>query len=179
MVIMNNTLPPQTNTKGWLKIGWRLMATYGIFFILLSILVPLHSYFSLPNQPMMTFALGDERFTGLSWSQIMSINPNLGLWIVFTMISMCAMMMGLGILIFAIARRSYRQGERWAWRTLLAATLIPFAHYAFISAVHWSHGISFWTLLPGSSGVGADLINIIMLVWLYFGLWLPRKELKD
>ena len=169
----------QTITKSWLNIGWKLMAAYGGFFILLSILVPLFSYFSLPDQPMMTFASGDEKFIGLSWSQIMSVSPNLGLWIVLTMISMCAMMMGSGILILALARRPYRQGERWAWRALLAATLVPlFAHYLFISVIHWSHGLPIWTLPPGSSGVGADLINVIVLVWLYFGLWLPRKELK-
>ena len=92
---------------------------------------------------------------------------------------MCAMMMGLGILILALARRPYRYGERWAWWALLAATLIPLAYYIFISAIHWSHGIPLWTLAPGSSGVGADLVNIVVLVWLYFGLWLPRKELKD
>jgi hypothetical protein len=176
---MNNTTQAMRRSKEWLPLGWKLMVAYGIFFIVLSILIPLHSYFSLPGQPMMTFAVGDERFTGLSWSQIMSISPNLGLWIVFTMISMCGMMMGSGILILAIARRPYRQGERWAWRALLAATLVPFAHYTFISTVHWSHGIPLWTLLPGKSGVGADLINIIALVWLYFGLWLPRKELQD
>ena len=176
---MNNTSQIMEQPKKWLPLGWKLMYAYGVLFIVLSVLVPLYSYFSLPNQPMMTFALGDEKFTGLAWSQIMSLSPDLGLWIVFTMISMCAMMMGLGILILAIARRPYRQGERWAWRALLAATLIPFVHYAFISGVHWSHGIPLWTLLPGSSGVGADLINIIVLVWLFFGLWLPRKELKD
>src|SRR3989338_1873110 len=176
---MNNTSQIMEQPQPWLPLGWKLMYAYGVLFIVLSVLVPLYSYFSLPNQPMMTFALGDEKFTGLAWSQIMSLSPDLGLWIVFTMISMCAMMMGLGILILAIARRPYRQGERWAWRALLAATLIPFVHYAFISGVHWSHGIPLWTLLPGSSGVGADLINIIVLVWLFFGLWLPRKELKD
>ena len=173
---MDNSL---TQNRKWLPLGWKLMVAYGGFYILLSILVPLFSYLSLPNQPMMTFASGDEKFIGLSWSQIMSVSPNLGPWIVFTMISMCAMMMGLGILILALARRPYRQGERWAWRALLAAALIPFAHYAFISAIHWSHGMPLWTLPPGSSGVGADLINVVALIWLYFGLWLPRKELVD
>ena len=176
---VNNTTQTMEQPKKWLPLGWKLMVVFGVLYIALSVLVPLHSYFSLPNQPMMTFAIGDERFTGLSWSQIMSASQDLGLWIVFTMISMCAMMMGLGILILAIARRPYRNGEKWAWRALLAATLIPFVHYAFISAIHWLHGIPIWTLLPGSSGVGADLINIIVLVWLFFGLWLPRKEIKD
>ena len=93
---------------------------------------------------------------------------------------MCGMMMGFGILIFVLARRPYRQGERWAWRALFAATLIPvFVHYLFITAIHFAHGIPIWTLPPGSSGVGADLINVVVLVWLYFGLCLPRKELKD
>ena len=174
---MDTTL---TQNKKWLPLGWKLIAAYGALFILLSILVPLHSYFSLPNQPMMTFASGDETFIGLSWGQIMTVSPNLGLWIVLTMISMCGMMMGFGILIFALARGPYREGERWAWRALFAATLVPvFAHYLLITAIHWLHGIPIWTLAPGSSGVGADMINVIVLIWLYFGLWLPRKELKN
>ncbi|MEK6839892.1 MAG: hypothetical protein AABX72_03050, partial [Nanoarchaeota archaeon] len=113
---MNNTTQIMEQPKKWLPLGWKLMYAYGVFFIVLSILVPIASYLALPIQPMMTFAGVDEKFTGLVWSQIMSLSPNLVLWIVFTMISMCAMMIGLGILILAISRRAYRQGERWAWR---------------------------------------------------------------
>jgi hypothetical protein len=173
-------MPQTTDKKSRLNIGWKLIAAFGVSWILIPVIMPLSSYFSLPNQPMTTFGIADQRFTGVSWSQIMSLSPNLGLWIVLTRISMSAMMLGLGILIFALARRPYRQGERWAWRALLAATLIPiFVYYGFICAIHISHGIPIWMFPPGSSGIMADSVNVIVLVWLYFGLWHPRKELKD
>jgi len=171
-------MPQITNTKDRLKIGWKLMVAFGAHWCLLAILMPLSSYLSLPNQPAATFGMADEKFTGFSWSQINSVSPNLGLWIVLTKISMSAMMMGLGILILTIAYRPYRQGERWAWRALLASTLIPiFVYYGFICAIHISHRIPIWTFRPGSSGVMADLVNVFVLTWLYFGLWYPRKHL--
>src|ERR1051326_1893070 len=105
-----------TNTKNRLNIGWKLMVAFGGHWCLLAVLMPLSSYFSLPDQPVATFGPGDEKFTGLSWGQIISVSPNLGRWIVLTRISMSAMMVGLGILIVTIAYRPYRQGERWAWQ---------------------------------------------------------------
>lgn len=167
----------RTITKDRLNIGWKLMVAFGIHWCLLAVLMPLSSYLSLPNQPVTTFGVADEKFTGLSWSQIISVSPNLGLWIVLTKISMSAMMMGLGILISTLAYRPYRQGERWAWLALLASTLIPmFVYYSLICAIHLSHGIPIWTFRPGSSGVMADLVNVFVLIWLYFGLWYPRKS---
>ena len=167
----------QPQTRKWLPISWKVMVGYGILNIFFAILVPLQSYFALPNQPMFVFGAGDERFTGLSWNQIMALSPELGRWIVLTMVSMCAMMMGGGILIVALARNPYRKGERWAWQSLALATLVPIGYYLLISPVHWPKGLPFWVLPPGSSGVGADLFVAIALIWLYIGLWLPRKEL--
>jgi len=175
-----NNMRQLTNTKSRLNIGWKLMVVFGAHWCLLAVLMPLTSYLSLPNQPVTAFGMADEKLTGLSWGQIISVSPDLGLWIVLTKISMSAMMMGLGILIATLSYKVYRQGERWAWRALLASTLIPiFVYYGFICAIHISHRIPIWTFRPGSSGVMADLVNVFVLAWLYFGLWYPRKHLKD
>lgn len=170
-----------TNTtiqkRKWLPLGWKMMAGYGIFFIALSIFVPLQSYFAYPRQPMIVFGPADERFTGVSWDKIMALSPDLGLWLVFTMISMCAMMLIAGVLTFMIARSAYRQGERWAWKALLIGHLVSNAYYVLLFIPHVSRGI--YPVVPASSGLGVDPVLLISFIWLYFGLWLPRKELID
>ncbi|MBI4173698.1 MAG: hypothetical protein HY519_03175 [Candidatus Aenigmarchaeota archaeon] len=165
--------------RKWLPFGWKVMAAYGLINIFFAIIVPFSSYFGLPGQPMFVFAQGDAQFTGLTWGQIAALSPDLGTWIVLTMASMCAMMMGVGILTFMIARHAYRNGERWAWKALVAANVLTLAYYVFfIGGVHAAKGLPFWTWVPGTSGVGADLFVVIFAVWLAVGLWLPRKELQ-
>ncbi|MBI2675209.1 MAG: hypothetical protein HYX24_02025 [Candidatus Aenigmarchaeota archaeon] len=155
------------------------MAAYGIMNIFFAVAVPFSSYFGLPGQPMFVFAQGDEKFTGLTWDRIASFNPDLGTWIVLTMVSMCAMMMSVGVLTFMISRHSYRQGERWAWKALVAANALTLAYYVFfIGGAHAAKGLQFWTWIPGTSGLGSDLFIAIAIIWLVAGLWLPRKELK-
>jgi len=163
--------------KKWLDFGWKAMAGDGIFFVVLSIFVPIASYLTYPKQPMMVFGPVDTQFTGLTWDRIMAFSPDLGLWLVFSMVSMCAMMMLGGILTFTIARGPYRCGELWAWKALLIGNLVSNGYYILIYIAHASRGI--YPIVPGASGLGADLVLLVPLVWLYVGLWLPRKELHD
>lgn len=168
-------------SKQWLPISWKVMAAYGILFIFFAILVPFASYFALPNQPSFVFGPADEKFTGLTWDKIAALNLDFGLWVVLTMVSMCAMMMSAGVLTFMISKTAYREGKRWAWRALAIAHVFVLVVYYlfFIGGLHIARGLPFWTLYPGSSGLGADWFIIVGIVWLYFGLWLPRRELKD
>ena len=174
---MNNTTQSMEQPKKWLDFGWKAMAGYGIFFVVLSIFVPIASYLTYPKQPMMVFGPVDTQFTGLTWDRIMAFSPDLGLWLVFSMVSMCAMMMLGGILTFTIARGPYRCGELWAWKALLIGNLVSNGYYILIYIAHASRGI--YPIVPGASGLGADLVLLVPLVWLYVGLWLPRKELHD
>ena len=173
---MDNTTQVMEQPKKWLNFGWKAMAGYGIFFIFLSIFVPIASYLTYPKQPMMLFGSADATFTGLSWDKIMAFSPDLGMWLVFSMVSMCAMMMLGGILTFMITRGPYRKGERWAWKALLIGHLVSNGFYVLIYLAHVSRGI--YPIIPGASGLGADPILVVGLVWLYVGLWLPRKELR-
>ena len=167
-------------SKRWLPLGWKLMVAFGFFYVALGVLVPFQSYFALPAQPMIVFGPVDEKFTGLSWGNIMSFSPALGSWMVLSMVSMCGMMIIGGVLTVSIARHAYRNGERWAWRALLVANLLSLAYYIFfIGGFHAARGIYFWNNYPGSSGFGADLVVVITLIWLFLGLWLPRRELKS
>jgi len=174
---VNNTTQSMEQPKKWLDFGWKAMAGYGIFFVVLSIFVPIASYLTYPKQPMMVFGPVDTQFTGLTWDRIMAFSPDLGLWLVFSMVSMCAMMMLGGILTFTIARGPYRCGELWAWKALLIGNLVSNGYYILIYIAHASRGI--YPIVPGASGLGADLVLLVPLVWLYVGLWLPRKELHD
>lgn len=177
--IMNN-IQTQAPKRKWLPIGWKVMVAYGIQFIFFGIFVPVSSYFTLPDQPMAVFGLVDEKFTGLAWNQVISLGPDFGLWIVLTMVSMCAMMITVGVLTFQISRYAYREGKRWAWKTLVIANLLLLAYYTFfIGGLHMARGLRFWTFYPGASGVVADGFIVVTVIFLYFGLWLPRKELVD
>lgn len=163
-----------------LNLGWKVMVGWGILNIFFSILVPVTSLFISPK--LFTFGIEDEKFVGMSWEQIVASSPSMGLWMVLMMVSMCAMMVGLGILTVGIAQNAYRNGERWAWRWLTAASVIVLLYNLVFVVVYAQRGLyGMFTssgLFPSGVNVGIPFM-IIWIIVLYIGLWLPRKELKS
>lgn len=159
--------------NGWLNIGWKIMLAWGIMTIFFAFFVPLLSYLALPNQPMTTYMADDAKFTGVAWDKIAALSPELGLWIVMLMTSMCAILMGWGIMAMYLSKEAYRRGERWAWRALLGGYGTSFILYqAILTFPYFSRG------LYGLSSVSLGLPFAIFAVLIFiFGLWLPRKEL--
>ncbi len=165
--------------RRWLNLGWKVMVGWGILNIFFSILVPLTSLFISPK--LFTFGIEDEKFVGMSWEQIVA-NPDMGLWMVLMMVSMCAMMIGLGILTVGISRNAYRRGERWAWRWLSAASVIVLLYNLSFVILYAQRGLygMFTSAGPFPSGINVGIpFMIIWVIVLYVGLWLPRKELKS
>jgi len=171
-----NEIPQVIESRSWLNIGWKVMAGWGILNIFFSIVTPLTSLFL--SAKVFTYGIEDTKFVGMSWEQIVAMSPNMGLYMVLMMVSMCAIMMSSGLLILGISKYAYRRGERWAWRWLLVSNLIQILYYLLILFFYAKQGL-YGLLGPTLSGanVGVTFI-IIWAIVLYIGLWLPRKELQ-
>jgi len=166
--------------RKWLPIGWKIMAVYGLVFIFIPIYIFVTSYFDFPNQPHHVFGSLDEKFTGVTWNQMMSLSSDLGLWIILTMVAMCGMMLAVGLFTFLVSYYGYREGQRWAWKTLVIVYtfLIAFSPLA-MGSFYVARGLPPVTMATGVSGVISDGFYFVAIIFFYFGLWLPRKELVD
>lgn len=169
-----------TQSKQWLPLGWKVIAGWGILNIFFAIIVPLTSLLFSPK--LLTFGVEDAKFIGMSWEQIVAMSPNMDLWMVLMMATMCAMMMGYGILTFDVARKAYRNGERWAWKTLLVSNaLVLFPYFVPITWLYAAKGLYGMFTSSGAipSGINIGIpFTIIWIAVIYVGLWLPRKEVR-
>ncbi len=165
--------------RRWLPLGWKVMAGWGIFNAIFAVLVPITSLFISPT--IFTFGIEDAKFVGMSWSEIVASSPNMGLWMVLMMVSMCAMHIGYSILTIYVARRPYRNGEKWAWHALAFSSLTMFFYSIVITSYYVREGLyGMFTssgVFPSGVSIGVPFV-VIMGVVFYIGLWLPRKELK-
>lgn len=167
-------------TKQWLPLGWKVIAGWGVFNIFFAIIVPLVSLLVSPK--LFTFGVEDAKFIGMSWEQIISMSQNMGLWMVLMMATMCAMMMGYGILTFDVARRAYRGSEQWAWKTLFVSNvLVLFPYFVPITWLYATKGLYGMFTSAGAFPSGINIGIPFIIIWIaviYIGLWLPRKEVK-
>ena len=69
-------------------------------------------------------------------------NPKLDTPLVDSMTSMCAMMMGWGIMILAAAWFGLRRGRSWTYWALMLSGLVPLVYYFVISADYAREGAS-------------------------------------
>ncbi|MBI5645203.1 hypothetical protein HY970_03835 [Candidatus Kaiserbacteria bacterium] len=175
---MNNTKQTVEQPKKWLPIGWKVMAGWGIFNAIFAVIVPITSLFISPS--VFTFGVEDAKFVGMSWNEIAASSPHMGLWMVLMMVSMCSMHIGYSILTIYVAKRPYRNGERWAWHALAFSSLAMFFYSIVIAAYYVReglYGVSTAIGFPSSVSIGVPFV-VIMTVVFYIGLWLPRKELQ-
>ncbi|MDV3244584.1 MAG: hypothetical protein LYZ66_05345 [Nitrososphaerales archaeon] len=61
------------------------------------------------------FSIGLKNLTGMDWNQIVSAQPGFATFINGSLIESSFFLIGFSLLGMAIARTSYRKGERWAW----------------------------------------------------------------
>lgn len=161
----------------WLPIGARVMVGWGVFNLILAVIVPITSLAIDPR--LFTFGIDDARFVGMTWEQVTIDGPQMGEWMVLMMVAMCAFHFGYSVLTISVARSAYRSGEAWAWRALALSSAGAFAYNAFITGWYATRG------LPGTftasgvfpSGVSVGLPTLaVWTVVLFVGLWLPRRE---
>ncbi len=168
----------QLAVNRWLPIGWKVMAGWGIFNLVFAVIVPLTSLLITPT--IFTFGIEDEKFVGMSWKEIASTTPDMGLWMVLMMVSMCAMHLAYSILNIWVAWAPYRRGERWAWQALVLSSLGSFFYNLLITGFYVSRGLYGMFTSSGIFPSGISLGVPFAVIWiavLVIGLWLPRQEL--
>jgi hypothetical protein len=93
---------------------------------------------ALPEGVVMVEGVGAEG----SLAGLRHDNPKLDTLLVDSMTSMCAMMMGWGIMILATAWSGLRRGWPWAFWALLLSGLVALVYYFVISADDARQGAS-------------------------------------
>ncbi len=156
----------ERSTGRYLGIGWRVMFLWGAGVAILGLFVAFLNHVISPQA--LFYTISDERFTGVSWSQIQQLNPRLGIWLTLFYDTTAVMMIWYGFLTSVVAVTAYRRGERWAWLSLLVSFLMSSSYLLFASAPFFSRGI------VENSGISVGIVGVLtILAFLVVGLILP------
>ena len=125
--------------RSWLGASMIFFLIFGVINVGLAIAVPatLHLNGSFPG---VVFGAGDAQLLGRSFAGLRHDNPKLDTLLVDSMTSMCAMMMGWGIMILATAWFGLRRGGPWAFWALLLSGLVALVYYFEISVDYARQG---------------------------------------
>jgi len=176
------TTTPADPSKGSRRLSFiwiYLLISLGVFNILGAIFVPLFDHISYPAQMPPTYMDPDALFTGVSWQQVISLSPTLGLWIVLQMDNMCAAMIGGGILTTAVSLKGFRHSKRWAWYALLSATAALYIPLYLISIPFYQSG--FYEASAVSAGFPtspAAFVVLILIVVTILALLIPASHFR-
>ena len=97
---------------------------------------------------------------GITHDELRSSNPGVADYIAFIVRGLGSFMMGFAVLTMAIAWKSYRNGEKWAWYVLWSFPVI----YGLAAAISLSAGGVNWPLF------------IALLIVALIGLLLPIRK---
>jgi hypothetical protein len=126
--------------RSWLGVSVVFFLIFGVINVALAIAVPttLHLNGAFPG--VVFSGTGDGQLLGRSLAGLRHDNPKLDTLLVDSMTSMCAMMMGWGIMILATAWFGLRRGGPWAFWALLLSGLVALVYYFVISADYARQG---------------------------------------
>src|SRR5919202_314402 len=126
--------------RSWLGVSVVFFLIFGVINVALAIAVPttLHLNGAFPG--VVFSGTGDGQLLGRSLAGLRHDNPKLDTLLVDSMTSMCAMMMGWGIMILATAWFGLRRGGPWAFWALLLSGLVAPVYYFVISADYAGQG---------------------------------------
>ena len=155
----------------YLNLGWRVMFLWGAGVALLGLVAVFVNHVLSPQ--ILLYTAADERFTGLSWSDIQQTGSRLPLWLTLFYDITALMMVFYGVLTAVVSATAYRRGERWAWFSLLLAFLASSSYLVATAVPFLSLG------LLGISGISIGVPGIlVILAFLVFGLVLPGLEMR-
>jgi hypothetical protein len=147
--------------RSWLGASVIFFLIFGVWNCFAAVYVPLSLHLNgtdaLSGPGVVFSGTGDAQLLGrTSLTGLHHDDPKLDTLLVDSMTSMCAMMIGWGILILAAAWFGLRGGHPWAYWMLLLSGLIPLAYYFVIAADYARQGAS-WLGSPMEGLVG-DLV---------------------
>ena len=128
--------------RSWLGASVIFFLIFGVTNVGLAIAVPITFHLNGSDAfPGVVFSgTGDAQLLGRSFVGLRHDNPKLDTLLVDSMTSMCAMMMGWGIMILATAWFGLRRGGPWAFWALLLSGLLALVYYFVISADYARQG---------------------------------------
>lgn len=106
------TIPRQA--KGYEKYGWMLLFIFWALHLVLSV----RDFFPTLQDLCLCLPGGQTPIlssTGLTWTQLSSVDPRIGDFIASTLVDDGISGVGLAIFGMFVSATSYRKGEKWAW----------------------------------------------------------------
>ena len=140
-----------------LEIAWRVLFVVA----LLDLILGIGTLVIEPSSVLLAEELGMKGFAGVTPEELQTLSPNLFAWIGFVFKSWSAFIIGSSVLTMGIAAKAYREGERWAWFTLVIGHVPLCLIYLSISILLRSAFVPF--------------IGLVVLAYLV-GLLLPARQ---
>lgn len=138
------------------EIGWKVMLTMGMYTLVISLL------WIFATEIM--FVSDFKAYVGISYSDYLGVDRRMVELYIITKKMIGLMLCGIAIAIVIITHYGYKEGEKWAWFTLLIVGGIPWATFIIYKIIIGYIGVSMITF-----ALGAALYVI--------GIALPAKEI--
>ncbi|MFX1500644.1 MAG: hypothetical protein ACFFDH_06730 [Promethearchaeota archaeon] len=138
------------------KIGWKVMLTMGMYTLVISL------FWIFVTEIM--FVSDFEAYVGTSYSDYLLVDRRMAELYIMTKKMIGLMLFGIALSIVIITHHGYKEGEKWAWFTLLIIGGIPWLTFIIYKIIIGYIGVSMIIF-----AIGAALYVI--------GITLPAKEI--
>ena len=120
--------------KAYEKHAWLLLFAVGIVIFILGLFVAIGGGSADPDFPAIA---------GMTYDELRSSNPGVADYIDFFRLNLGLFLLGFAVFTMAVAWKSFRKGEKWAWYVLWSLPLI----FGLGAATNLSAGGVGWPLL--------------------------------
>jgi hypothetical protein len=125
----------------WLGIGVAFFLIAGLLNVLAAVIVPLILHLqgaAAVGSSLVWSSDGDAALLGRSLKDVAAADPKLSTYLVSFMDTMCAMMMGWGLVSLAVTWFALRRARIWSYWTLVIANLGTLVYYVLIIPVTYA-----------------------------------------
>ncbi len=149
-----HTVAVPRQEKAYEKHAWTLIFALGVVGLLLAFI----DIFS--STPDGDYLVMFRNFSGTTWEKLLATDPGVGNFITFILRGLGLGLLGNNLFLMAVALKSYRRGEKWAWYVFL---YLPVS-FGIIATLDFAAG-----------GIGWPVLLVFLIISL-LGLLLPYRK---
>jgi len=147
-------VPAARQEKAYEKHAWTLLFALGVVGLLLALI----DIFS--STPDGDYLVMFRNFSGTTWEKLLAADPGVANFIRFILRGLGLALAGSNLFLMAVALKSFRRGEKWAWYVSL---YLPVS-FGIVTALDFKAG-----------GIGWPVLLVFLIISL-LGLVLPYRK---